>query len=347
MRSLFLLLLFSSCLTAQSDILLSENFNSYAPLNGMFELNGGEGWAGPWTRETGDDGIIQRGDIGPREQTITGQETHASLDFVRAGIRYNRPIELIQDDGRDLWITVVMDWSTGGVAENVGNVTLTRSGSQVLSFGRKFGNRKIAFVLPGGISFESDVLAEGIHLLLVKIEFSGDTGRERAYLWVDPSDVDQPAGGPALASADVSIPEGALSLNSGINGVQLKVEGTPPLKVGYDDLAMGRTFQSVLGDYVISNQNPGINRLPLRVSPVPSNGEVRLQWTMPIADSARTELFDQNGRLTQLLGVRTYPAGEQSTTLNLSGLNLPSGTYVLRVSGSNWLATERIVYVGD
>ncbi|MEL7163653.1 MAG: T9SS type A sorting domain-containing protein, partial [Bacteroidota bacterium] len=313
-------------------------------LNGLFELAGGseQGWTGSWQRAIGDDAILRRGNLEVNDFNLGEDGTRASLEFIRAGIRYNRRMERLRDDGQEIWASVIMDWRPTTVGNNVGNVTLTRNNEQVLSFGRKFGNRRIAIVLPGGVSFETSTPAEGRHLLLLKIEMSGDGGTERAFLWVDPP-LEQPTGGPDVVSADAATPTGRFNLNDGIDGVQLKVEGTPPLAVEYDRLVIGGSFRAVLPGFTVANANREQRAWQFYVLPNPTAGAVTVNWTSTSVDNYTLALYDAGGRLLRRFNERRYPAGPQSQVLDLAALGLPAGTYFLRLRGDGGVATQRVV----
>ncbi|WP_020570145.1 T9SS type A sorting domain-containing protein [Neolewinella persica] len=339
-----LLLLFSISLSAQSEVLVYETFD-YAAYNPMFCLGDTiNGWTGPWTRETGDDAIIRGGDLVPT--TVIPTSGRASLEFIRAGIRYNRPIDLIEDDGQALWISYDVDFRAGSVANNVGNVTFTRGSNQVFTVGRKFGNRKIGLVWPGAGNYNTDIDAEGLHRLVVKIQFSGDSGDELAWLWVDP-DTFNDAGEPTAETADITVPTTGLPglrLNIGIDGVQLKVEGTPPLEVDFDNLILGRTFRAVDPDYIVGTRNVSQVKFPVKLFPNPTNGPIGIEWEMPMTGPLAISLYDHTGRRLRQFATRSYPAGPQHITLSLADRKLPAGSYLLRLATPGFQTTQPIIY---
>ena len=339
-----LLLLLPALVSAQAEVIARETFD-YAPLNPLFCIGDTTGgFLGAWTREIGDDAIVRRGNL--REAAEGSPVSHrGSLEFVRAGIRYNRPITRIQDDGDELWLAVDMDFRPGSVANNVANVTLTRAGNQAIAIGRKFGNRKIGLVFPGAGGYNTEIDAEGLHHLVLRIRFSGDTGNDEAWLWVDPTEFND-AGEPTDDSADLFVgtdANPALRLNIGIDGVQLKNEGTPPLFVDYDNLILARSFAATDPDFMVSTAAPARLNLPLTVFPNPATGPVTVSWDMPVADALGMKVYDANGRLVIGRGAWYYPAGRQSVVLADDLNDLPAGTYVLQLSSANYRGTTRMV----
>lgn len=320
-----------------------ETFD-YAPLNPIFCLGDTtNGWAGPWLRETGDDAIIRRGDL----RIITPQPGFShkgSLPFVRAGIRYNRRLaEVVRDNGEVIWLAFDIDFRPESAADNVGNVTLTRGGGQVLSVGRKYGNRKIGLAWPGAGNYNTDIEAEGAHRLVVKIQFSGDTGDEQAWLWVDP---DTTNGEPRPETADLTVPSDnlpGLRMNIGFDGVQLKNEGVPPLRTDYDNIFLGRTYKDVDPDFVVSENNPTAGRIPLSVSPNPSAGPLTARWSLPTATKLNVMVFDATGRMVKALPARIYSAGDNALEFLKSTDVLPAGTYQLSIRGPGVLATASFI----
>ncbi|MTB50357.1 T9SS type A sorting domain-containing protein [Lewinella sp. W8] len=340
---LYGLLVQTLVLTGQSEQLVREVFD-YAALNPMFCLGDTtDGFLGPWTREIGDDAIILRGSLG-ETGAATDLGNRATLEFIRAGIRYNRPITRIQDDGNDLWVAVDMDFRPGSAANNVANLTLTRAGSQAIAIGRKFGNRKIGLVFHNATNYNTDVDAEGLRRLVLRIRFSGDTDNEEAWLWVDPDEFDA-NGEPTDASADLTITRTsspALRLNIGIDGVQLKNEGTPPLLVDYDNLILARTYAALSPDYLISTTSPrAVTTLPLTVYPNPATGPLTVTWDMPERETLLLELLDLQGKVIWRQAPTSFSSGRQSVRIPTT--NLPDGTYLVRSSSASYRGAARVV----
>ena len=320
-----------------AQVLVHEPFD-YAPKNPVWCSDGGTGWDVDWSRVTGDDAIYEAGDLDTTSGVVG---THALLPFELAGMRYNRNIPLIADDGQDLWISVWMDFAEGAHPNNVGNITLLRNGDQVYTFGRKFGNERFGLVWPGATGYNTSVPTEGRHWVVTKIEFSGDNGAESAYLWIDPpgATAGMP---PAPADADLAITPGsspALTLNAGINGVQLKNEGTPPLFLGLDELLLGRTFADV-APTIVSTNTPQVRFGELSIQPNPATTTVQYQLTLTQPQRLRTRLLDVAGRTVHQSAAESYAAGTHRRTLPI---DVAPGLYVLQLAGEAGTQSSRIV----
>lgn len=341
---LFALALLPLSLSAQQDtVYLFEGFD-YADYNGLFNLDGGseQGWISPWSRLTGDDAILRRGNLEAPEFNQAEDGTHTEFNFVRAGMQYARQTRRFRDEGQEIWLSAVMDWRPGSAANNIGNITLTRGGDQGITFGRRFGNRRIAIILPGGVVFDTDVQAEGVHTLLMKIEMSGDSGNELAYLWVDP-DFAALGADPDVATADARTPAGRFNLNRGIDGVLLRAEGTPPLNMAFDRFVMGGSVTSVGPASPVSSRAIVKPNLTLSAFPNPSSGQLTLQWDQPVTDRVQVRLFDIRGTMVLELPTQEFAPGPRTQQVNLGERELPAGTYLAYLRGSGSYGYVRVI----
>ncbi|MEM7572137.1 MAG: T9SS type A sorting domain-containing protein [Bacteroidota bacterium] len=322
------------------DLLVYEGFN-YAEMNTIWCLNSqGIGWTGAWERVQGDDAIIRADNL-----EIPGMNldpgNHCAIDFIRAGVRYNRPIDEIADDGQTVWVSVIMDFKPDPHPNNVGNITLIKDGNQVFTFGRKFGNGRIGTVWPGSTSYNTDISTEGLKWMVLKIRFSGDSGQEQAWLWIDPD----PQSVPLESTADLIMPQAgmpALRINSGFDGVQLKVEGTPPLRVSYDEFRIGRSFAAI--SPALTSQNE-ISSAPigLQLFPNPTQDEIGFEFVLPQVQALGFSLFDTAGRQVFRQADQRFPEGYTRGSLNITAQDLAPGLYYLQVQGGRYLETKRII----
>ncbi len=339
--SLFTALSLSLAAQQNADLLVYEPFD-YAVFNPIWCLEtGGSGWTGPWLRAIGDDAIIRAENLDYPGLTVD-EGNYCAVEFVRAGIRYNRAIEPILDEGQTLWVSVLMDWRPGGNPNAVGNITLLKDGDQAFTFGRKFGNQLIGVVYaPNVTGYNTTVAAQGLHWVVLKIQFSGDSGDEQAWLWIDPD----PTTEPQPATADLAIPQTGmpdLQINGGFDGVQLKNEGTPPLLMGYDEFRMGNTFQAI-NPLISALNNPAITGLmDFRVFPNPTIGSVRVTFTQPAVGPVTLRLLDAVGRTVQTRRLPSLPAGRQELRLDLPS-HLAAGTYFLQVRSGTLGGVQTVV----
>ena len=330
---LFCLLGFSGSAFGQ---FLHEPFD-YAPKNPIWCSDGGTGWLNEWSRETGDDAIYEAGDL----DAVQGeQSTHALLPLDLVGMRYNRRIPIIQDQGQAVWVSFWMQVAEGADPDNVGNVTFTRNNNQVLTIGRKFGNRKFGFVWPGAGGYNTDVDTEGTHWVVAKIQFSGDDGAESCWLWIDPVvDAQTP---PDEAAADLMVDANsspALFLNNGITAVQLKNEGTPPLYLGIDELLLGTTFLEVAPLLTGTQERVSyFGELAVLTNPVGDQLIYRLR--LPTARRLQARVLDAGGRILHAGAFATLAAGEHAAQLPV---DYPAGLYVLQLTDGRAAQSVRFV----
>ena len=302
---------------SQSEAMVYEPFD-YALLTPLNWAEGGEGWETEWNRAVGDDIIIREGNL-PYEGWDIEPGNHLSIDFVRAGLRYNRKIELIPDDGGTLWASVIMNFLPGNNVNNVGNITLTRNGNQVITFGQKYGNQRFGLVWPGATQYNTDIPTEGLHWLVVKIQFSGDNGPEQAWLWVDPPTEAEPL----EAEADLAVPQPGfpnLSLNFGIDGVQVKAEGNAPLRMDMDELRLGRTFAAV-SPFLLTSSTAPEQAAGLFLFPNPTKSAFHVRG---LKEAGQLMIYDMNGRL-----IRSQSVKAGTNTIPISYLS--TGPYAIKI----------------
>ena len=77
----------------------------------------------------------------------------------------------------------------------------------------------------------------------------------------------------------------------------------------------------------------------LQAAPNPTNGDLRVSWTVQKAGDYNWQLFDINGRLIEQRGARSS-AGVMTTKIDLS--NQPSGIYLLRLQTPDGIQTLRL-----
>lgn len=77
------------------------------------------------------------------------------------------------------------------------------------------------------------------------------------------------------------------------------------------------------------------------VSPNPFRERAELRFTLPTPQPIRVDLFDARGRRVQTLYEGTPPAGPLAVVID--GHELPTGMYLVRLSGDGLAATQRVV----
>lgn len=330
-----LLIMASSCLfkCSISAQLFSETFD-YPRYNSLNLSEGGLGsWEGHWYREKGLDVILKPGDLVHPAWPEEENGTHLEAIFRGNPIRFNRSFPLIEDDGQALWVSVLMEFLPGAHPNNVGNITLLRNGSQVLTFGRKFGNQRFGLVWPGATNYNSDIPTEGLHWVVMKLQFSGNSEPENAWLWIDPL----PNEIPEEASAALAVPTSGgpqLRLNQGIDGVQVKVEGTPPLEMRFDRLLFGRSFAEVSPLTLSSFHATEPALTHLQVFPNPASDFCTLEFEPAVNFTGQWKLYDLSGKPFAVQPTGLYPEGRRQRLLFELG-NYPAGWYQVCLENAN------------
>ncbi len=300
----------------------------------------GYGWTGAWRREIGDDVIISDRDLCPESVDCDGNHS-LSAHQVRAGLRYERSMGTIRDQGQTVWMSVLMDFDAGSDAEGVITVALQRGSLQELSVGKKFGNQLIGLVWPEASNYNTDIPAEGLHWLVLRIDFSGDSEGEKVWLWVDPS----PTATPSTDNADIAVPQAGMSdikINAGINLVQIKAEGRAPQLADIDDIKIGASFQAVSPALVTSIQT--VQRDILRSYPTPTSGMVYVE--VPVSERIDgVALHSLGGELIYEWAMSDMSSADGRIEIFLPS-HLPSGHYTMQIiAQSGQVYTTPIVYM--
>ena len=328
-----LLLIFALLLggSLHAQLLVHEPFD-YADLNPLDWADGGTGWSSDWTRGTGDDIIVRPGNL-PYLNLAETDGNYLAAHYEVVGLRYNRELVSIPDQGQTVWIAFLMRTQDGNNPNGVANITLTKDGNQVLSIGQKFGNERFGLVWPGAPLYNSTVSVAGLHWVVTKLQYSGSNQSEQAHLWIDP---DPQAGPPAEAAADLAVPQPGqpnLNLNFGFDGVQVKVEGGAPLRVDFDELRIGNTFADVNPFQTTATSNPGEVAATIFPNPARRSFSIGLETPQTVA----VQLTNAVGNV---VFARDAFFTAQPVVLPES---LPGGMYFLTLRTERGRAVRRIV----
>lgn len=315
-----------------SQLLVHEPFD-YADLNPLDWAAGGTGWTNEWTRGTGDD-IIVRPDNLPYLNLTDEDGNYLAAHYEVVGLRYNRAIESIPDQGQTVWIAFVMRTDAENNPNGVANITLTKGGNQVLSIGQKFGNERFGLVWPNAPNYNSNVPVEGAHWVVTKLQYSGSNQSEEAFLWIDPNPQN---GMPDEATADLAVPQSGqpgLNINFGFDGVQVKVEGGAPLRVDFDELRIGNTFADV-NPFLASSVEVAAADRTIELYPNPT----RRSFSIRGMDGQAVDLQLLNGA-GMVVFSQDQVAAQQPVELPH---HLPAGVYIVRLQKGNRVSAHRIV----
>ncbi len=288
----------------------------------------GSGWLSAWERSVGDDVVIDTGQIThPGFSTVEGNH-HLVAHQQLVGLRFQRSFPLIPDDGRAIWLSCLLDFKDVSHPNGVTNIALLRSGNQEIAMGKKFGNEKIGFAMPEAGNYNTDIDARGARWLVMKLQFSGDREAEQAWLWVDPD----PSAEPNPDDADLAAPQdglGAPSINSGVNGIEVRAEGTAPQLVLVDEIKIGRSYESVSsGVLTTTREVHEVLRLEIYPNPVARDIFIRSEH----------DLMEESARLMTSTGeiISVQLRKESNHIWQLSpGASLTPGHYIFFVSSQD------------
>lgn len=256
------LLLALASVRAEAQVIASEDFN-YPEGSTIGGANGGTGWAGPWTIITGNNKTVTADSIKNfRTGKATGRVLHVDYPPSSGSVRMERELSApITDNGNTYWFA--FDAVYSGTAGNNANVvalvnTATTApigpNGQLVLIGKQPAASGTGFLglgtAPSTAVVNQKKKIQDTYWMVVKIKFSGNANADTVYLFMNPD----PAVEPTNKMADVvyTLPTG---LNSGFNGVYVKVEGTPTgLSAKYDNMILGNTYTDVIPT--------GVNSLP-------------------------------------------------------------------------------------
>ncbi len=94
--------------------------------------------------------------------------------------------------------------------------------------------------------------------------------------------------------------------------------------------------------YALIAVNPGNNEIGLSVFPVPANKQLNVVFSLKTGGQVTMSLFNSAGKAVYTQ-IQTAAPGNFSTILNVG--NLPSGSYLLRVSIGNKAYTSKVLIV--
>lgn len=326
---------------AQSDTAFVYESFDYPAFNPLECKEGGKGWTSPWTRVTGDD-LITRAENLPVAGSPMRTGSHCAIEFVNAGLRYNRSIDLIRDDGQVLWAGVIMEFMPGNNANNVGNITLLRNGNQVFTFGQKYGSQQFGVIWPPNVTnYNTNVNTQGLHWVVLKIQFSGDNQEEQAWLWIDPDPLTEPQ----AATADLTVPKAgapSLTLNFGFDAVQIKAEGVAPLRMAMDELMMGRSFEAIKPfSATTAIESPLIS--DFSVFPNPASDLLQLSFDLAQAMDLNLHIISMDGRVVYTEKLSRLGNGPHTHQVDLASAALAEGCYVLQVEGEGLMMNKLLI----
>ncbi|QLG44644.1 PKD domain-containing protein [Costertonia aggregata] len=230
-----------------------ESFDSYtadATLEG--QGNVGQGWAGAWTKLTGDDvNVMSDGIVNNTIAAVTSGNSLV-LDASGTNTRYKRNFETpYLDNGNTYWFAFQAEFANtdldGGevqvmlVDNNGENFGAGGGDGQFLGIGKTINPGALGIMTFGPFNNveATTATADGPLWLVAKIETNGNADPEVVRLFVNPTPGTEPIDG--TEAVIFNAPE----LNDGWRGIGFKYSGGNASMVKIDDIYVGNTYQDV------------------------------------------------------------------------------------------------------
>lgn len=227
-----------------------DSFTADATLEGQGTAT--DGWAGAWTKLTGDDVNVVSGGILNNSLAIESTENALLLDASGANTRYKRNFTTpYLDNGNTYWFAFQAEFSNTDLDGGEVQVMLVDNDSekfgegggdgQFLGIGKTITPSALGLMTFGPFNNveATDVTADGALWLVAKIETNGTADPDLVRLFVNPTPGTEPTDGMEVVS--FSAPE----LSGGWQGVGFKYSGGNASSVKIDDIYIGNTFQDV------------------------------------------------------------------------------------------------------
>ncbi|NYJ27890.1 PKD domain-containing protein [Allomuricauda sp. ARW1Y1] len=230
-----------------------ETFDGY-PVNASVEGQGAasDGWAGAWTKLTGDDVTVVTGGVVNNDIAVATTGNSLLLDASGANTRYKRIFETpYLDNGNTYWFAFQAEFANTDL--DGGEVQVMLVDNDAEDFGAGGGDGQFLgigkTITPGALGVmtfgpfnnveATTETAEGPLWLVAKIETNGTADPDVVKLFVNPTPGTEPVDG--TEAVTFNAPE----LSGGWQGVGFKYTGGNASSVKIDDIYVGNTYQEV------------------------------------------------------------------------------------------------------
>ena len=222
-------------------------------------LNGGTGWAGPWTLNTGSDGEIAAGSIAA-QNGFTSEPSHLAIDNGGSGAlaetRYERPLAnpVADEDGNEIYLSYYLRVDTTSddapqkfAAALMGFVNIDAFGAggpagQTVLVGRNGNSGEVVNAKIGGGTGRQEGIAEpedristyDPNFIVTAVFFRGADRNDITFTWINPT-------GPMLDTTQADIRRGMGGGLNDLTGIGGKVTQQDPFTARFDDIRVGTT----------------------------------------------------------------------------------------------------------
>ncbi len=332
------------------NLLAYEPFN-YDAGSALFGQGGVNAfWDGVWEEASPLGAVnelaITEGSIDGVDLDEIGNKAEFAFLEPLVNIRADRKLAFpLLSDGRTYWLTFLMNTTQGESMDNVSNVTFRSSGiaangGQRLSVGRQFGDGLLGFVTPpSGNSRRSEIMDEGLHWLVFRVQTSAGAEPDSVAMWIDPPVDVEPDTSTAFNYGLTTVFEGAP-----IDIMRIRIDGSganqTPYITNFDELRIATAWPSArLTTDVISPEEDDV--FQLTAFPNPFGHELNVRFDAEVSGRYTLDLLDMNGRQVASLFNGDVSVGEQQVRWNNS--HLANGFYFLRVRQGNRSTVRKLV----
>ncbi|NHF58608.1 PKD domain-containing protein [Flavobacteriaceae bacterium TP-CH-4] len=230
-----------------------ESFDSYTA-DATVEGQGGasDGWAGAWTKLTGDDLNVVSKVIINNDIAVVTSGNSLVLDASGTNTRYKRNFATpYVDNGNTYWFAFHAEFANADI--DGGEVQVMLVDNDAEAFGAGGGDGQFLgigkTITPGALGImtfgpfnnveATTATADGPLWLVAKIETNGTEDPDVVRLFVNPTPGVEPAQGTEVVTFN------APELNGGWQGIGFKYAGGNASSVTIDDIYVGNTYQDV------------------------------------------------------------------------------------------------------
>jgi hypothetical protein len=310
-------------------------------------------WDGPWelgAPNSANTIIVQEGSL--EHPALDEEANKVALSLLAEGeqLRIDRKLAFpLESEGETYWLSFLMNTTDGAAPNNVGNVVLRNSSTsafdgQRIIFGRLFGDRTLGSAIPGGATRKTDVVDEGQHWMVVRIETNTVADVDTVTVWIDP---------PASATAPDTTSAGFYqyfatpAFQPGIDEVRMRVEGAGgnqvPYTTQFDEIAIATSWSSIV-DIVNSVRRPETDPLRIQAFPNPFGRELTVTYHLEESGPVTLDLFNLSGQLVNRNQLGEQHAGPQRMQLTeTTTAGLPNGVYLLHIRQGSRQSSRKVI----
>ena len=169
--------------------------------------------------------------------------------------------------------------------------------------------------------------------VVVKIETSGNSSNENAYLWLNPD----PKTEPLVSTAKV---KSTVQINAGFDRIVCHMGNTSGVSANFDEIRLGKDFSQV------TNPITGLTHLKANPSNLivvtdPINNVSRISYHSPISDCGMITVYDLSGSKCFEQQV-TLNAANNEFVIPINKERFHSGLYLVSLQTSNLVLFGKI-----